>query len=639
MSPRPIIGLVTLSAGLLACPSVEPPPATPPANAALPAPGPSAAPAAPQAFAAAGDEVAYVFADPDRRKKLESAFPAIDALGEAELRDAKLPGFVMGILIDGELAYARGFGFADIEKKTKADLDTVYRIASNTKSFTALAVLALRDDETLALDDSLPRWIPEASGLVYPTHDAPPITLRQLLTHTSGLPRIGTFDNAVFDHLVTEEEITRSLPGFALEAPPGTAYRYSNLGYGLLGLVVGRASRTPWQTFVKRRLLDPLGMTSATYDPDAVPATRLATQYQRSASGGFEPAKVPRLGASGGVGGLYASLRDQARYLAFQMDAYPPRSAPETGPVRRSTLRESHFDAIRGDGSSADNYGYGWAFEESCELGRLVWHAGGGAGAAAWWAFLPENGVGVMVSTNLMAGGGVGKKALMALKKTGGLSRRVGRMSRLSPALEAVMPGFLTVLNAWDEEGYKAMVTKPLYGPSDADNAELAGYRATHGACKGYTPIEISSPLNARFVMQCERGALEMLIRLSPADGLIQGFVGTSRDISAPPELVAAADRLVGLIGKWDVGVYRKHLAPKAAKTEAETVAFFAGLRAGHGSCKVKSFSRRANRPDFLLECERGGALKLSPKLDDKDTALIVSYSITEESPPACPAK
>jgi CubicO group peptidase (beta-lactamase class C family) len=131
-------------------------------------------------------DVEYVFSDPNRRRLLEAALPSLDALAATSMREEQLPGLVLGAVIDGDLAYGKGFGFANIARRTRTDVDTVYRLGSVTKSFTALAALALRDAGMLSLEDPLTRFLPEASGLIYPTHDASAITLRQLLTHTSG---------------------------------------------------------------------------------------------------------------------------------------------------------------------------------------------------------------------------------------------------------------------------------------------------------------------------------------------------------------------------------------------------------------------------------------------------------------------
>src|SRR5262249_29871590 len=153
---------------------------------------PAPTPAAEQMFATATPPPA--FADPDRRTKLAAAFPELDKALEQERTTHGVPGVSVGIVIDGELAYAKGFGVVDPATKSVPDADTVYRIGSISKSFTGLALLSLRDEGVLDLDDPLAHWVPEAGKLVYPTRDERPITLRQLTQHTSGLPRMGPFD-------------------------------------------------------------------------------------------------------------------------------------------------------------------------------------------------------------------------------------------------------------------------------------------------------------------------------------------------------------------------------------------------------------------------------------------------------------
>jgi len=162
-SGRALLALAT--SVLVACAASEPPPKSPPAPtppepAATTASGdePAAPPSIARAFAEA--EPSQAFVDVDRKKKLASAFAGIDAIVDDEMSRQKMPGVAVGIVIDGELAYAKGFGFADVEKKTVPDADTVFRIGSITKSFTSLAILALRDDGALGLDDLLTNWIP-----------------------------------------------------------------------------------------------------------------------------------------------------------------------------------------------------------------------------------------------------------------------------------------------------------------------------------------------------------------------------------------------------------------------------------------------------------------------------------------------
>ena len=269
------------------------------------------APAPTQAFASRPPH--YDFTDPARKAKLGAAFGAIDALADETLKRQSIPGFAIGIVIDGELVHTRGVGAVDLETRKAPDADTVFRIGSLTKSFTALSLLALRDDGKLSLDDTLTRWIPEAGRLVYPTRDSRPIVLKQLLTHSSGLPRLGTFNYTRADVAPTEREVVDSLKGFALENPPSTTFVYSNLGFALLGVVVGRAAAMPYRAFVTSRILKPLGMTSSGFDESEIPKDHLATAYKRGPGGRPVVAAPWRLGASEGMGGIYSTVRDMSR--------------------------------------------------------------------------------------------------------------------------------------------------------------------------------------------------------------------------------------------------------------------------------------------------------------------------------------
>jgi CubicO group peptidase (beta-lactamase class C family) len=615
-------------------------------------------PSAAQVFSE-GDR-APVFTDPERRKKLESAFPAIDALVDGEVRDHGLAGLAVGVVIDGELAHARGAGFANVETKAVPDADTVFRIGSITKSFTGLAILALRDDGALALDDPLTRFVPEAAGLVYPTRDAPPITIRQLLTHTSGLPRLGKFDYTRADREPSEDEIVRSLADFKLENAPGTAHVYSNLGFSLLGIAAGRAAHMTLRQLLATRVFAPLGMTRTAFDPSVLPSDRLAVGYEKNPLLGFVKVALWRMGASEGAGGIYSTVRDMARYVAFQLAAYPPRSAADAGPVRRSSVREAHFtalkdttlnvtlrdDPVKGESlvaARSASYGYGWVIEDGCELDDYVWHNGAIEGFQSAIGFLAQRGVGVVALTNVKSPGFDGRgfieKVLVLLQKTGGLANRA-KPAVLPPEFGPAMTRFLGVYNAWDEVAYKAMLS-PTRGQvtAEEERKELAGYRSFHGACSGYDALEILGPRAARLRMRCERGSLDMAIDLD-AKGLIGGFAGTSHNVPPPPAVARAAARVAGLITKWDEEVYRTLLGPSATDAREKYVADAERLRAAHGSCAVGSYVRTNDWQRFVLTCERGSDLELTLELDPKNEDVVTKAAIKpRDAGGRCPVK
>src|SRR5262249_14187664 len=161
--------------------------------------------------------------------------------------------------------------------------------------------------------------------------DGAAITLRQLMTHTSGLPRLGAFDYTRADREPSERDVVKSLDGFALENPPGTKFVYSNLGFALLGIAAAHADRAPYRELIERRIFAPLGMRSSKFDRGGVDDRRLATAYKKD-KGKLTPATHWRLGASEAAGAIYSTLRDMGRYVAMELGAYPPRDAPEQLP-------------------------------------------------------------------------------------------------------------------------------------------------------------------------------------------------------------------------------------------------------------------------------------------------------------------
>lgn len=632
----------TLPLALLACSAAPPSPvqprplpppvaATPDTTAATPVPA--------QRFADV--EATYSFLDPERVAKLRSAFSAIDTIGQEQLDKQGLPGLAIGVVIDRELAYMKGFGFANLEAKTPVDADTIYRIGSISKSFTAMALLSLRDEGALSLDDPLVRLVPEAASIVYLTRDEAPLTLRQLLTHTSGLPRMGSFSDT---HGPSEEEVTKSLAGFQLASPPGTRWSYSNLGFSLLGIAASRAAHRPLRELVRDRLLVPLGMTSTAWDASALPAGRVATGYAREGGGPPKVAEPWRLGAAEGAGGLYASTRDMARWLAFQLDAYPPRGGADPGPVKRSTVREAHSSgyasglwirlessAKKGDkavDAIAETYGFGWITAKTCDFDALVWHNGGIDGFRSEVRFLPEQGVGIIVLINSAEADAeaISTRVTKALLKTGGLAPRV---PALSAAFAPAVGRLLGVINAWDEAAYAAMLTRERKPYPDEKN-ELAGYRDRHGPCQGWKPVEITSPRTARLALSCAKGALDMTVSLG-SDGLIAGFSGVSRDVSIADDERKVAAAIARLIDRWDEALYKKHLA-HAFPRHAEVVEFYDHLREGHGACSVKSAEQTHTNRTILLSCERGRDLRLSLTLDAQDRSAVARYTVRNAS-------
>src|SRR4051795_3303310 len=177
------------------------------------------------------------FTDPQRVKKLEAAMPEVDRILRSYAVEKKIPGMVWGVVIDGKLAHTGTFGVRDRTSKAPVTVGTAFRIASMTKSFTALAILKLRDEGKLSLEDPVSKHIKELAALPYPTRDSAPLTIRLLLTHSTGLPE----DNPWGDRqlAVSDAVLSRWMSaGIPFSNPPGTAFEYSNYAFAILGQVV-----------------------------------------------------------------------------------------------------------------------------------------------------------------------------------------------------------------------------------------------------------------------------------------------------------------------------------------------------------------------------------------------------------------
>jgi len=466
------------------------------------------------------------FTRADRRDTLARAFPDVERYLSAHVASDPLPGLAFGIVVDGELAYGQGLGVRDTATGAPVDLDTAFRIASMTKSFTALAILKLRDEGRLSLEDPVAKHVPELASLAYPTRDSAPLTVRQLLTHSGGFPE----DNPWGDRqlAIGNDVFARNLAaGIPFSTPPGTAYEYSNYGFAILGRIVARASGMPYRDYVDQKILRPLGMTSTRWEPSSVPAARLARGYQwKDGRWIEEPALAD--GAFGAMGGLITTGHDLARYVAFLLSAWPPRDDPDGGPVRRSSLREMQQSG-RFEGLSttrptpegptrvtATNYGFGIAFSQECDTRLVVAHSGGLPGFGSIMRMLPEYGVGVFVMANRTYAptGGMARQALEILRGTGAL---VPRELPASTTLVATRDQIARLLDRWDDGTARALAADNLFlDRSLAERRdEAARLRERHGRCRA-GDVRPENWLRGRFRADCERGWLDVEFTLAP---------------------------------------------------------------------------------------------------------------------------
>jgi len=329
----------------------------------------------------------------------------IDRIVERTMAAYPVPGIAVGVVKDGKLVYAKGFGVRLVGQPERVDADTMFSIGSNTKAFTAAALAILVDEGKLHWDDRVIDWLPD-----FRMHDAwvtREFTIRDLLSHRSGLG-LGAGDLM----FVTKTDFTRTEMIRALRhLKPVSSFRsefaYDNLMYAVAGEVVTAASGTSWESFVTERILGPLGMEGCAAAPALLTGKNRASPHVQ-VDGKLQAVPVLEIPAVNAAGSIVCSVNGMARWVAVQLAAgampspatghlysaqraeemWSPQTILPTGaPVQQ--LNRTHFSA----------YGLGWGLEDYQGYKR-VHHNGGLPGMVTHVGMIPELGVGVVVLTN-----------------------------------------------------------------------------------------------------------------------------------------------------------------------------------------------------------------------------------------------
>jgi D-alanyl-D-alanine carboxypeptidase len=275
----------------------------------------------------------------DLEPEVRSTIRVFEAWATTQMAYRGLPGMSFGVVTDQQLIWSSGLGYADREARTPATPQTIYRIASITKLFTATAIMGLRDAGRLQLDDPVAQHLPWFQ--IRRRHeDDPPITIRQLLTHTSGLPRESAFPYWTDGVFPTRDEMIAMLPDQETIFAPLTQWKYSNLALTLAGEIVATVSGMSYRDYVHAHILEPLGMESTSVELPDEHRERLATPYARRLPDGSR-AVQPFTDCRGitPAANMSTTVEDLARFAMLQL-----RDGPVGGAqiLKGSTLREMH---------------------------------------------------------------------------------------------------------------------------------------------------------------------------------------------------------------------------------------------------------------------------------------------------------
>ena len=581
---------------------------------------------------------------------LDRALRAADSVADAFLVGKHIPGIAYGVVVDGGLVHSRGIGTIRVGEDAPPDADSVFRIASMTKSFTAATVISLRDEGRLALDDPIATYVPELTALRAPTRDAPTISVRHLLTMASGLATDDPWgDRQQGLDLATFSELLRGDLTFAWT--PGTRFEYSNLGYGILGRLITKVASAEYRDVVQERILDPLGMRATTYLESEVPPERLAHGYLWR-DDGFHEEPMDPYGALASMGGVYTSIRDLATWVGFFTDAYPPRDEPEAGPLSRASRREMQQTA----GASwpgvampnpdaqpeiaAGGYGFGLFIEDDLRWGRIVGHSGGYPGFGSNMRWQPGSGLGVVVLANhRYAPSSLLARQLMASL----LAADVVRPRRIRPsnALTAARAAIARLMAGWDDDLARALfaMNVDLDEPLDRRRAELARIREVHGPLHPDPdlPEQSQTPLHVAWWLADDHGGrVRVEIRLSPeASPLVQTFTVTS--VSAPAEALQsrAAAVVAAINGERPAIPGDFELGPDLDRAALDRIVRIVAARHAPLSLGPATAGDGTTETTWHLRGDRGEldlALSLDP-LMDRITSLWIG-----QRPPTPPA-
>lgn len=308
---------------------------------------------------------------------------AIDAL--MSRYDGAVPGASLLVLHEGKPLVQKSYGLSDLEERVAATPSTNYRLASVTKQFTAAAILLLAQDGKLALDDSLRQWLPSLPAV------AEAMTIRHVLSHMSGLIDYEDVIPAGLTRQLHDADVLELLESqnrayFA----PGTGYRYSNSGYALLALIVGRASGEDFASFLRERIFKPLGMSNTVAFEAGVSEVAHRAYGYSELEGAWHRTDQSQTSAVLGDGGIYSSIVDLAKWDAALYEARP----------LSDEWRELMFTPVTATDDPRVRYAMGWRITEEPTGGIAHWHSGETIGFRNVLIRYPDKRLTVILLTN-----------------------------------------------------------------------------------------------------------------------------------------------------------------------------------------------------------------------------------------------
>jgi CubicO group peptidase (beta-lactamase class C family) len=458
-------------------------------------------------------------------------FAELDDIAGEYAQGGGQPGLAFGVVRHGELVHSGGFGQRFLGGPVP-DADTVFRISSMTKSYTAAGIMLLRDAGLLALDDLAEEYVPEMRGWPAVTADSARVTVRHLLSMTAGFPADDPWADRQQGLPLADFSALLS-GGVSFAWAPDTKFEYASLGYAILGRIITAVSGLAYPEFIRQRLLNPLGLTRTGYEAAEFAAADLALGYHPAPDGWAELPMEP-CGAFAPMGGAFSSVRDLARWVAGFLAAYPHgvggASHPLTAASRRQMqLPQVYFGSWPGfpAGGFPMSYGFGLIIDQDPALGRIVHHAGGYPGFGSHMRWHPATGTGVVAVANCTYATPYPLtvrllEAIARPDKTTSAASSPALAPRGEPWPETVAARATVnrLLRDWDDAEADRVFTPnvALDGPYPARRRAIALIRERIGAFGDDPdrPAEFDTAAHCRWWLTGERGTIQAQITLSP---------------------------------------------------------------------------------------------------------------------------
>lgn len=452
---------------------------------------------------------------------VKQIIPVIDSSYRAFAAEQHSPGLAYAVIYGGEIIHLGSFGFTDVEQQIPVSEKSVFRIASMTKSFVAAAILQLRDAGKLRLDDPVSQYIPEFSDQPMPTDDSPVITIRHLLTHTSGLPEDDPWGDRLLD---MDEETFRSLTkeGFSFSNTPGVRYEYSNTPFALLGEVIRKVSGQSFDVYINEHILAPLEMNETYWEYTQVSDKLLAKGY-RWVNGKWAKQPMVSNGVYGAMGGMLTTLNDFAKYMALHQQAWPARNGPAEGPLKRSSLREMQspwvFNMLGEFNGDLTSFAYGYALRWTRDANQVttVGHTGGLPGFGSNWMILPDYDLGLVCFSNVTYGpaAAINTKVATEIIRRADLTPRPIPVSSILKKRQQELMGFLP--------DWKDAERSPIFSGNffqdfypDMLRKDCKATLAEAGKIVRVHELVPENNLRGTFIVECEHRNIEIFFSLTP---------------------------------------------------------------------------------------------------------------------------